>query len=112
MNQYRDLALSFNDPLLTAFQLMTAPMRELRNLTFTEQECKSEYQCQKFAVDLLYQSRSSQKLAIILNHDPDNQAYEEGEHMQLTRLTLAIDYKQKKSVPHPNIQQLLVAILV
>ncbi|XP_075234262.1 transient-receptor-potential-like protein isoform X1 [Lycorma delicatula] len=105
------IALSSSDPILTAFQLSW----ELRNLAFTEQECKSEYmelrrQCQKFAVDLLDQSRSSQELAIILNHDPDNPSVEEDEHMKLTRLELAINYKQKKFVAHPNIQQLLAAI--
>lgn len=55
-------------------------------------------QCQQFAVDLLQQSRSSQELAIILNHDPDNPPYREGEHMKLARLELAIWYKQKKVI--------------
>lgn len=55
-------------------------------------------QCQKFAVDLLHQSRSSQELAVILNHDPDNPPYEDGEHMKLARLELAINYKQKKVI--------------
>lgn len=53
-------------------------------------------QCQQFAVDLLAQTRSSQELAIILNHDPENPPYEDGEHMKLARLELAIQYKQKK----------------
>lgn len=103
VNEYRALAspsliaLSSNDPLLTAFQLSW----ELRNLAFAEQECKAEYldlrkQCQKFAVDLLDQSRSSQELAIILNYDPDAMPYEDGDHMKLARLELAINYKQKK----------------
>lgn len=103
VNEYRALsspsliALSSNDPLLTAFQLSW----ELRNLAFSEQECKSEYldlrrQCQKFAVDLLDQSRSSKELAIILNHDPNAPPYEDGDHMQLGLLELAINYKQKK----------------
>ncbi|XP_055629755.1 transient-receptor-potential-like protein [Toxorhynchites rutilus septentrionalis] len=117
VNEYRALAspslitLSSQDPLLTAFQLSW----ELRNLAFAEQECKSEYlklrqQCQKFAVDLLDQSRSSQELAIILNYDPESPPYMDGDHMQLQRLELAIDYKQKKFVAHPNIQQLLAAL--
>lgn len=114
VNEYRALAspsliaLSSQDPLLTAFQLSW----ELRNLAFAEQECKSEYlelrrQCQTFAVDLLDQSRSSQELAIILNYDPESPPYMDGDHMKLTRLELAIDYKQKKFVAHPNIQHLL-----
>ena len=91
------IALSSTDPLLTAFRLSW----ELRNLAFAEQECKSEYldlrrQCQQFAVDLLDQSRSSQELAIILNHDPEAPPYADGDHMKLARLELAIEYKQKK----------------
>lgn len=53
-------------------------------------------QCQQFAVDLLDQSRSSQELAIILNHDPDEIPFEDGDHMKLARLEQAINYKQKK----------------
>lgn len=103
VNAYRALAspsliaLSSTDPLLTAFQLSW----ELRNLAFAEQECKTEYldlrrQCQRFAVDLLDQSRSSQELAIVLNHDPDAPPYADGDRMKLARLELAINYKQKK----------------
>ncbi|XP_060806466.1 transient-receptor-potential-like protein [Amyelois transitella] len=117
LNAYRALAspsliaLSSTDPILTAFQLSW----ELRNLAFAEQESKAEYlelrrQAQKFAVDLLDQSRSSQELAIILNYDPEEPAFVEGEHMKLARLELAIDFKQKKFVSHPNIQQLLASI--
>ncbi|KAI5741506.1 hypothetical protein M8J76_014316 [Diaphorina citri] len=116
VNEYRALAspsliaLSSNDPILTAFQLSW----ELRNLAFTEPECRNEYmelrkQCQQFAVDLLQQSRSTQELLTVLNHDPET-PYEEGEPMKLTRLELAIDYKQKRFVAHSNIQQLLAAM--
>ncbi|KAK5643799.1 hypothetical protein RI129_007644 [Pyrocoelia pectoralis] len=117
LNEYKALAspsliaLSSSDPILTAFQLSW----ELRNLAFGEPECRAEYlelrrQCQQFAVDLLHQSRSSEELAIILNHDPDSPPYEAGDHMKLARLELAITYKQKKFVAHSNIQQLLAAI--
>ncbi|KAI4463497.1 transient receptor potential channel [Holotrichia oblita] len=117
VNEYKALAspsliaLSSGDPILTAFQLSW----ELRNLAFAEPECKSEYlelrkQCQQFAVDLLHQSRTSEELAVILNHDPDKPSYEVGEQMTLARLELAITYKQKKFVAHPNIQQLLAAL--
>lgn len=145
------IALSSNDPLQTAFQVsdskstLVSPHKhfslsqlqlswELRNLAFAEQECKTEYlelrrQCQKFAVDLLDQTRSSQELAIILNYDPESPPYEDGDHMKLKRLEMAIDYKQKKVsernlkstkvkfhsslfqfVAHPNIQQLLASL--
>lgn len=91
------IALTSADPLLTAFQLSW----ELRTLSFAEPESKADYQelrkqCQKFAVDLLDQSRSSQELAIILNHDPDSPPYQEGDQMKLARLELAINYKQKQ----------------
>ncbi|KAI8036291.1 hypothetical protein M5D96_010884 [Drosophila gunungcola] len=105
------ICLTSNDPILTAFQLSW----ELRNLALTEQECKSEYmdlrrQCQKFAVDLLDQTRTSNELAIILNYDPQMSSYEPGDRMSLTRLVQAISYKQKKFVAHSNIQQLLSSI--
>ncbi|XP_004517522.1 transient-receptor-potential-like protein isoform X2 [Ceratitis capitata] len=117
VNIYKALAspslicLTSSDPLLTAFQLSW----ELRNLAFTEQECKAEYmelrrQCQKFAVDLLDQTRTSNELAIILNYDPEMSTYEPGDRMSLNRLEQAITYKQKKFVAHSNIQQLLSAI--
>lgn len=74
---------------------------ELRNLAFTEQECKAEYlelrrQCQQFAVDLLGETRSSHELAIILNYDPESAPYHDGDVMKLKRLEMAIDLKQKK----------------
>ncbi|XP_071452453.1 transient-receptor-potential-like protein [Hetaerina americana] len=117
VNAYRALsspsliALSSSDPILTAFELSW----DLRNLAFAEPECKQEYmdlrrQCQKLAVDLLQHTRSSTELAIVLNHDPDSPPYEDGEHMKLARLELAISYKQKKFVAHQNIQQLLASI--
>ncbi|GAB0086179.1 Transient-receptor-potential-like protein [Sergentomyia squamirostris] len=117
VNEYRALAspslmaISSPDPLLTAFKLSW----DLRNLAFSEQECKQDYldlrrQCQQFAVDLLDQSRSSQELAIVLNHDPEAPPYMDGDPMKLARLEQAIDFKQKKFVAHPNIQQLLAAL--
>ncbi|XP_072945704.1 transient-receptor-potential-like protein [Epargyreus clarus] len=117
LNEYKALAspsliaLSSPDPIMTAFRLSW----ELRNMAFTEQESKKEYlelrrQVQKFAVDLLDQSRSSQELAIILNYDPDEAPFYAGDHMKLARLEVAIDFKQKKFVAHPNIQQLLASI--
>lgn len=53
-------------------------------------------QCQKFAVDLLDQTRTSNELAIILNYDPEMSTYEPGDRMSLNRLEQAIMYKQKK----------------
>lgn len=91
------MALSSADPLLTAFQLSW----ELRDLATAEPESRADYlelrkSCQQFSVDLLQQIRSSTELAVILNHDPNSPPYEDGEHMKLARLELAILYKQKK----------------
>lgn len=63
--------------------------------------------CQKFATALLAQTRGSAELAIVLNHDSGANNNEEtvlyglkhdstGQIMQLSRLRLAIKYKQKK----------------
>ncbi|XP_064119296.1 transient-receptor-potential-like protein isoform X2 [Macrobrachium nipponense] len=118
INAYRALAspsliaLSSTDPILTAFELSW----ELKNLANTEHEFRAEYlelrrKCMGFAEELLSHARSSTELAVMLNHDPESVVpYEDGEHMMLKRLELAIDYKQKRFVAHPNIQQLLAAL--
>ncbi|XP_034937713.1 transient receptor potential protein [Chelonus insularis] len=117
INAYRALtspsliALSSRDPLLTAFELSW----ELRRLSRMEQEFRSDYnelkeQCQEFATTLLDHARSSQELEIILNYNPTGDNWEPGERQTLDRLKLAIKYKQKAFVAHPNVQQLLAAI--
>ena len=123
MNAYRALAspclmiLCSDDPFLTAFELSW----ELHHLSYGEVEFKEEYQrlshqCSKFAVDLLDQTRGSQELKTILNRttDPieilemeDETGESEKENMNLSRFKLAIEYKQKQFVSHPNCQQLL-----
>ncbi|XP_008203556.1 transient-receptor-potential-like protein isoform X1 [Nasonia vitripennis] len=103
------IALSSPDPLMTAFQLSW----ELRGLALAEPESCAEYlrlrkQVEKFAVDLLQQTRSSSELNTILNYDPDDHSAEPTK--QLARLEQAIRYRQKKFVAHPHVQQLLAAI--
>ncbi|KPJ19923.1 Transient receptor potential protein [Papilio machaon] len=118
INAYRALtapsliALSSADPLLTAFQLSW----ELGHLSRMETEFRVEYkalrqQCQEFATSLLDHTRTSQELEIMLNYNPwDLDCWEPGERQTLGRLKLAIKYKQKMFVAHPNVQQLLGAI--
>lgn len=117
INSYRALAspsliaLSSTDPILTAFELSG----ELKSLAYEENEFSSEYvelrkQCRSFAQELLSHTRSSTELAVILNYDPESLPYEDGDCMKLKRLELAIDYKQKSFVAHPNVQQLLAAL--
>ncbi|XP_064637834.1 transient receptor potential-gamma protein-like isoform X2 [Lineus longissimus] len=114
INAYRALAspsliaLSSKDPILTAFELCW----ELKRLSRLENEFKEEYeglavQCQDFATSLLEQTRGSKELQTILNHDTDGPVQEHGERMRLSRLKLAIKYKQKRFTSHPHCQQLL-----
>ncbi|XP_055958673.1 transient receptor potential-gamma protein isoform X2 [Patella vulgata] len=106
------IALSSKDPILTAFELCA----ELRRLSKLENEFKLDYEklglkCQDFAVDLLDQTRGSRELHIILNHDTASSTDEGGtERQKLARLKLAIKYKQKRFVSHPNCQQLLASL--
>ncbi|ELT89523.1 hypothetical protein CAPTEDRAFT_172686 [Capitella teleta] len=117
INAYRALAspslmaLSSKDPILTAFELSW----ELKRLSRLENEFKNEYeqlakQSQDFAVDLLDQTRGSNELELILNYDPNGPVDEDNDRMNLSRLKLAIKYKQKKFVAHPNCQQLLASL--
>ncbi|XP_038055091.1 short transient receptor potential channel 4-like [Patiria miniata] len=113
LNIYRALAspslisLSSEDPILTAFELSW----ELRKLSYRENEFKAEYdklveQCREFATDLLDQTRGSKELECILNRDNDSPTGED----PLSRLRLALKYKQKQFVAHPNCQQLIAEV--
>uniref|UniRef100_A0A673K3F2 Short transient receptor potential channel 4-like n=1 Tax=Sinocyclocheilus rhinocerous TaxID=307959 RepID=A0A673K3F2_9TELE len=116
LNIYRALAspsliaLSSEDPFLTAFQLSW----ELQELSKVENEFKSEYeelsqQCKQFAKDLLDQTRSSRELELILNYRDDINLLEDEGNNDLSRLKLAIKYHQKEFVAQPNCQQLLAS---
>ncbi|XP_065082412.1 transient receptor potential protein-like [Ochlerotatus camptorhynchus] len=106
------IALSSKDPISTAFHLSW----ELRRLSRMESEFGAEYSTmrlnvQEFATSLLDHARTSNELEIMLNYDPgaiDN--WEPGERQTLDRLKLALKFKQKLFVAHPNVQQLLAAI--
>ncbi|KAH9523128.1 hypothetical protein Btru_065889 [Bulinus truncatus] len=109
INAYKALAspslicLSSKDPILTSFELSC----ELKQLSKLENEFKADYEklagkCQEFAVDLLEQTRGSRELAIILNHDNTMTEEQNCDKVRLSRLKLAIKYKQKKLVSHPN----------
>ncbi|KAL3314587.1 hypothetical protein Ciccas_006795 [Cichlidogyrus casuarinus] len=118
------ICLSSKDPILTAFELSW----ELKRLGRLENEFKNDYEeltqkCQKFAVALLSETRSSAELTVVLNHDTwqggvgvhVNAAKrvhhgDDAETMKLARLKLAIKYKQKEFVAHPHCQQLLASI--
>lgn len=104
------IALSSEDPFLTAFQLSW----ELKELSTVENEFKSEYEelshsCKQFAKDLLDQTRSSKELEIILNYRDDINPLLDESTNDLARLKLAIKYSQKEFVAQPNCQQLLAS---
>jgi transient receptor potential cation channel subfamily C protein 4 len=90
--------LSSKDPILTAFELSW----ELRRLSRIENEFKDDYEklslsCQEYASLLLAETRTSKELEIILNHDHENiPSIVNSDKMTLSRLKLAIKYKQKK----------------
>jgi hypothetical protein len=95
------ISLSSRDPIMTAFDLN----RELKRLSRIENEFKQEYeqlaqQCQEYSAALLAETRSSKELEIILNYDSENPPVlsEIPEKMHLSRLKLAIRYKQKKVI--------------
>lgn len=104
------IALSSEDPFLTAFQLSW----ELQELSKVENEFKAEYeelsrQCKLFAKNLLDQTRSSKELEMILNHRDDVNPLLDEATNDLARLKLAIKYRQKEFVAQPNCQQLLAS---
>lgn len=91
------IALSSEDPFLTAFQLSW----ELKELSTVENEFKAEYEelshvCKQFAKDLLDQTRSSKELEIILNYRDDINPLLDESANDLARLKLAIKYCQKE----------------
>ncbi|KAH8241249.1 hypothetical protein KR032_004973 [Drosophila birchii] len=119
INAYRALsassliALSSRDPVLTAFQLSW----ELKRLQAMESEFRAEYtemrqMVQDFGTSLLDHARTSMELEVMLNfnHEPSHDIWCPGQRQTLERLKLAIRYKQKTFVAHPNVQQLLAAI--
>ncbi|XP_068174210.1 short transient receptor potential channel 4b isoform X2 [Antennarius striatus] len=104
------IALSSEDPFLTAFHLSW----ELKDLSRVENEFKSEYEelsqmCKQFAKDLLDQTRSSKELEIVLNYRDDVNLLLDENTSDLARLKLAIKYCQKEFVAQPNCQQLLAS---
>lgn len=53
-------------------------------------------QCQNFAVDLLDQVRGSKELEVLLNYDKYGPVRKQADRMDLARVKLAINLKQKK----------------
>lgn len=101
------LCYSTHDPILAAFQLS----KELRECAFYIPEFRVAYtelsaEISNFAVDLLACCRSTNETELILSQQsgmPSLGTY------AFPRLVLALDYKQKTFVAHPNTQQIVEA---
>ncbi|XP_078683452.1 short transient receptor potential channel 7-like [Branchiostoma floridae x Branchiostoma belcheri] len=107
------LALSNSDPVMVALDLCN----ELAGLANIEKEFKCEYkqlnkQCKDFVVGILDLCHNTQEVQAILNTSPDDEEERETTSARpgLSRLKIAIKYKVKKFVAHPNCQQQLVNI--
>ncbi|XP_078602418.1 short transient receptor potential channel 7-like [Branchiostoma floridae x Branchiostoma japonicum] len=107
------LALSNSDPVMVALDLCN----ELAGLANIEKEFKCEYkqlnkQCKDFVVGILDLCHNTQEVQAILNTSPDDEEERETTSARpgLERLKIAIKYKVKKFVAHPNCQQQLVNI--
>lgn len=125
------IALSSEDPILTAFRLgwelkelskvqsaIFAPRgSSLKSFPVTddqtfapqvENEFRQEYeelsqQCKRFAKDLLDQARSSRELETILNHrDDQSEELDPRQCHDLAKLKLAIKYHQKEVLVNIN----------
>ncbi|XP_072398576.1 short transient receptor potential channel 5-like [Diabrotica undecimpunctata] len=111
LNLYRAVAnpaymcYSTYDPILAAFRLA----KELKDSSFLVPEFRTAYtelseEVGTFAVDLIACCRSTTEMELILTQStglPSSTAF------QFPRLTLAMDYKQKTFVAHPNTQQIV-----
>ncbi|KAF2897538.1 hypothetical protein ILUMI_08636 [Ignelater luminosus] len=96
---------STHDPILTAFQLS----QELRKCAMIVPEFRAAYNqlaadISTFAVELIGCCRSSEEMELILRQKTGLTS--SGQYL-FPRLVLAMDYKQKEFVAHPNTQQIL-----
>ncbi|XP_057670817.1 short transient receptor potential channel 5-like [Diorhabda carinulata] len=113
LNLYRAVAnpayicYSTHDPILAAFQLS----KELKESSFLVPEFRVAYtelseEVSTFAVDLIACVRSTNEMELILTQSA---GLHSSNVFQFPRLTLALDYKQKTFVAHPNTQQIVEA---
>ncbi|XP_072175598.1 short transient receptor potential channel 7-like [Diadema setosum] len=122
INAYRALSseayicLTSQDPILTAFLLS----KELNTLSLTEKEFKNQYRdleekCKEFASNLIDMCQNTSEVKTILQQEatteeeiakakPNPRLDTRGDDNQLPRLELAIKYRQKQFVAHPNCQ--------
>ncbi|XP_022919026.1 short transient receptor potential channel 4-like [Onthophagus taurus] len=93
------------DPILTAFQLS----KELMDSAYVVPQLKTAYQelaneISQFAVDLIGCCRSTEEMDLVLKQVDGLYV---SPHFLYPRLLLAIDYKQKHFVAHPNSRQMI-----
>ncbi|XP_060517765.1 short transient receptor potential channel 4-like [Cylas formicarius] len=97
---------STHDPILAAFQL-SEELKECSKLVPEFRVAYSELsnEISNFAVDLIACCRSTCEMELILKQHAGTESY----IYSLPRLALAMDYKQKTFVAHPNTQQIVEA---
>ncbi|XP_030757122.1 short transient receptor potential channel 5-like isoform X2 [Sitophilus oryzae] len=98
---------STHDPILIAFQLS----EELKECSMLVPEFRVAYaelssEISTFAVDLIACCRSTSEMELILKQSSGTSS----RIYSLPRLALAMDYKQKTFVAHPNTQQIVEAV--
>ena len=92
---------------------------ELNRLSKIENEYKNEYellseQCQEYASALVNETRTTDELKIILNYDhlnPHEDINENFETNNLSRLKLAVRFKQKKVYKNIYFKSFTVGLL-
>ncbi|CAG9825081.1 unnamed protein product [Phaedon cochleariae] len=113
LNLYRAVAnpayicYSTHDPILAAFHLS----QELKESSFLVPEFRTAYaelasEISMFAVDLIACCRSTNEMELILTQSAGMHS---SSMFMFPRLVLAMDYKQKTFVAHPNTQQIVEA---
>ncbi|GBP12137.1 Short transient receptor potential channel 6 [Eumeta japonica] len=92
-----------SDPILAAFRLsaeLNANATAYRHFSAAYLALKAEVSA--FPVDLISCCRTSEEVEIILKQTSGSRGRR---HFVLPRLLMAVDYKQKEFVAHPNTQQ-------
>lgn len=98
---------SSDDPIFEAFSLS----KEIQACGRYYPEFRAEYnelaaEISSFAVEMIAACRSTEEMELILRQ---SKGVEAASHFTYPRLVLAMHYKQKEFVAHPNIQQIVQA---
>ncbi|XP_077977237.1 short transient receptor potential channel 4-like [Glandiceps talaboti] len=98
-----------SDPFGRAFELSA----ELKRMSSLEYEFRQEYldladQCETYAAELLGQTRDTDELRTVLNHESKGHAQSDRQTYLPSKVLYAVKTEQKKFVTHPYCQQELI----